>query len=538
MFDVNQSKPRKFRVKARNPWICLTALWLALPMTSLTQETSNTDEAEKTAASEPEAVSEEIISQETSAPEKAPELTRQVPNLLDITVIDGPDEGIIIEETLRQGMGSDEGIVIEETLRQGMGPDFNDELTVAELHEKFMLNFTGEQHPEAADLAETIVSRLERELGPEAPELVVPLNNLATVQEILGEWGAAEQNYLRSINIVEIHQGQYHADLIRPLTGLGLTYQSGGRHKEAIGTFQRAQHVTHRKDGVFSREQLDLLDRISENYVAINEYGEADRAQRLWFKINERNFGSDNVEVLPALEKLADWYVRSGQYANAVNAHNRSIKILENKYGENDLRLLKPLRGIAQAGNGRGRTNSQSTKALERADKILAQNPDAEPTERALTLIELADIYTITNKVAPAAEHYSQAWDVLSLRDDGLAAQQELLGQPVKLFHPVLYMSDDAFVRRRKGEYFVEIEFVVKPDGHVTDVKVIDADAPAEARRSVRQMARRARYRPRHENGIAIATEGVTYKQKVLIVDQDQQCTTFGGCRAGSSQFP
>lgn len=411
-------------------------------------------------------------------------------------------------------------------------------LTFEELQQEFLTNYNGERHPEAEELGEEIVRRVSREHGPESERLVVPLNNLATVQELMGDFDSAESNYIRSIRIVEKHQGRYSADLIRPLTGLGLTYQSAGQHREAIGTFQRAQHVTHRKDGVFSTEQLELLDRITENFIAIEDYEEADRAQRLALKVNERNMGHNSLDVLPALHKMADWFVQSGQYINAVNAYERSIDILEENHGKDHISLLKPLRGIAQAGGGRSRTNNQSTRALERAYEILEKNPDADPVERSLTLIELADIYTITNKSDEAATVYAEAWQTLSEVDDPNLARQELFGEPVKLFHPVLVVPEDSFVRRNRGDYFVEIEFMVQPDGHVTDISVIDGNAPAEARRMIRQLARRARYRPKFEDGAAIAAEGVTSKQEVKVIQAEPECLTLASCRRETARFP
>ena len=409
-----------------------------------------------------------------------------------------------------------------------------EELSILQLQDQFMTRFEDDQHEAARDLGEAIVLRMGREVGRDSLQLVIPLNNLATVYELLGDYESAEANYLRSVSLIEAKNGQYHVDLIRPLTGLGITYESSGRHQEAIATFRRAQHLTHRMDGVYSPEQLSLLQRISGNFVKMNDFGEADRAQRLWFKVNEHNVGRDNVDILPALYQLAEWYVHSGQYTNAINAYKRGIDILEDEFGEEDLRLLRPLRGIAEAGGGRARTNTRSIKALERADHILEVNPDADPFDRALTLIELADVYTVTNKSKLAKEKYAEAWTALSESQEEDEAKQELFGKPVKLFHPVLYMSQDTFNRRANGEYFVDIQFMVTPTGQVTDVKVVDSNAPPDARRLVRQMARRARYRPRYADGVATSTEGVESRQKVVIVEQQQACDpNFPGCRQG-----
>ncbi|MEM7284548.1 MAG: tetratricopeptide repeat protein, partial [Pseudomonadota bacterium] len=272
-----------------------------------------------------------------------------------------------------------DGVVAQEQLEISTLPNNVEELSTEEIQTRFIDEFNEERHREARDLGEVIVRRISRESGREALELVVPLNNLATVYELLSDYDLAEQHYARSINILEKNHGQYHKDLIRPLTGLGITFESAGRHQEAIASFHRAQHLTHRMDGVFTPEQLSLLQRIAGNFVKMNDFGEADRAQRLWFKVNEHNVGRDNVDILPSLYHLAEWYMHSGQYTNAVNAYNRGIDILEDEFGEEDLQLLKPLRGIAEAGGGRARTNTRSIKALERADHILEVNPEADP---------------------------------------------------------------------------------------------------------------------------------------------------------------
>ena len=69
-------------------------------------------------------------------------------------------------------------------------------------------------------------------------------------------------------------------------------------------------------------------------------------------------------------------------------------------------------------------------------------------------------------------------------------------------------------------EHFVEVEFTVTAEGRVTDTKTVATDANESMDKSVQIALRRARYRPRFENGAPVATKGVRHRQVLYSIVQ------------------
>ncbi len=73
------------------------------------------------------------------------------------------------------------------------------------------------------------------------PELVVPLVNLGTVLEELGDPDEAERHYHEAIDVATRNPGQHDGVMVTALNKLGsLAYRAGGRDNEAVALHQRA----------------------------------------------------------------------------------------------------------------------------------------------------------------------------------------------------------------------------------------------------------------------------------------------------------
>ena len=377
---------------------------------------------------------------------------------------------------------------------------------------EFKTHIEAEQLPQAVEAAQLVVELTEKEFGPNHIEVVTPLNNLATVQEQLGEYPAAEGNYRRSIKILEGAQGIYGERLVRPLTGLGLVYNAAGRYPEGLLVFQRAQHITHRNDGMYALDQLDILDGQTQSFLGLDEFAEADRTQRLALVVSERKLGKRSLGVVPALYKLGKWYQQTYQYTNQRILYRRALDILEAHHGPDDLSLVEPLRGIATSRYLEGIRRTEGERALERALEIVNKHPDVDSEERVRTLVDLGDWYITSSKADAGLPLYRQAWNLLH---GNLKLRESLFGRPVRLLYysPVITEGEPLSISNEPGEKYIDLEFMVTRRGRVANVKVVDANVRNIIQREVKFAASKARYRPRLENGVSVDTPVVRFRQ-------------------------
>lgn len=95
------------------------------------------------------------------------------------------------------------------------------------------------QYHEATILAERALAQAERILGPENPETLLTLNNLAVMHRSLGQLDEAEPLYLRALETQERILGPEHPDTLLSLNNLAVLYQAQGRLDEAESLLRR-----------------------------------------------------------------------------------------------------------------------------------------------------------------------------------------------------------------------------------------------------------------------------------------------------------
>jgi tetratricopeptide (TPR) repeat protein len=299
-------------------------------------------------------------------------------------------------------------------------------------HDQFLLLFEEKRYEEALAVAFNIVNLARQQYGDNDIRLVSALNNLATTQILTGDLTSAETNYKISIGLIEKNEGILSIRLINPLIGLGGTYNRLGKHEQSIQSFKRALHVNHVNDGFYNFEQFQIRDGLTESYVGLNEFEDANFQQQSQLEIYQRKLGMENPEIAPALYKLASWYERSGQAEIARLTYLNAYRLMRESYGKNSPKLIIPMVGIANtyARQGlMGESASYFKKALAIVDK--QETPDL--LQRAELHIELGDLYTRYGKNKSASENYGRAWNDLSSDELFLDQRDAYFEQPVRI---------------------------------------------------------------------------------------------------------
>lgn len=394
-----------------------------------------------------------------------------------------------------------------------------------------MLRLLEEERPADAVPAALEVVELTRELEPDdEAALVTPLTNLATAQLRAGDLLAAEGNYTAAITLVEKHAGIVSPRLITPLTGLAQTYAHAGQFVQATDSYERALHVNHVNDGFYNLEQFPLRDGLTESYRGQNDLDKANFHQTAQLQIMERRVGKASPELLPALSRLADWYERTGQMYSARLVHQDTARLIAASKGENDPALVEPLIAIASSyrlqamqaptadpAQGPDTLLPMSSVVLRKALGIVDQQPVPDPLQRARVLVEFGDLYLVWGKRNSSAQAYADAWQALSGNDNLVARRDEYFASPVRLHSPAAPLVYPASAAKLPATTklepgYVMVKFAVDPTGRVSSAEVLESDPAGLIDKSVLNAVRRSLYRPRHVDGAAVATEGLSLR--------------------------
>jgi tetratricopeptide (TPR) repeat protein len=413
-----------------------------------------------------------------------------------------------------------------------------------EVYREFRQSFDARRYQDALPVAQRLVALTEEQYGPDDRALVNPLANLGTTLFRMGDYTAAEEQYLRGVRILEASGSGTERLLLRPLQGLGATYFVTGHFEDARRVLRRAVDLSRNLDGLFNVEQLEVLEPLIESYVQLAEIAEAEKEHQYAFRVAESAYGRADLRMLRAHERYARWFEFVGRYTTARALHARALTIAERSAGKQSVETVEPLRGIARTyrlefangteeelGPGAGFNDPFGGSGFMPTDPANAQrlNPDGERAlrlalqaldntddhrTRGETLVELGDWHIATNSQAKAHESYREAWQQLQRAGD-----TELLDSPRLLAYrpPSASISRTRLNPESAEVREVEYRFTVMPDGRLSDFEQVESTAPDSIARAVLTSLRRARYSPRLVDGQPVATPGITLREKVAV---------------------
>lgn len=113
--------------------------------------------------------------------------------------------------------------------------------------------------------------------------------------------------YEAALKAVEQKGNAYDLELTETLMGLAASYEDTGDYASALPLYERASHITRVNHGLFSLEQVPIIERVIANQVARGDLLAADQQQEYLFYLHRRIHGDNNPDMLPIMQKFAEW---------------------------------------------------------------------------------------------------------------------------------------------------------------------------------------------------------------------------------------
>lgn len=371
-------------------------------------------------------------------------------------------------------------------------------------------DFTGARQP-----AEQVVAALER--TPEGPT-AADLLNLARIQAEFMEQDAAEINFLRGIELLEVADGEFATTLIAPYQALGRLYINSRRFPEAITALEQAQHISQRNAGLFNVEQSEIIDDITMAHLGAGNTLEARGLQLQRLDNAIRRFGENDPQLIPFHSHLGDYYDQSRLRTSAREQYAKALELQENEYGTDDPRLLPTLRKLVQIDLLLGRGEEAKTRLAETVER----SSGAQPSERAASLAVLGDWAIVQQDALAAADYYSRAY---AAAGGDAALANELFAEPQMIdFIPPLSAVDRGARRQPYVWGSIVLEFDVSAEGRAADVRTVEANPPELMDSAYNRRVRETHFRPKLLAGQPVPTSDVrlTHYFRVYLREADE----------------
>ena len=295
-----------------------------------------------------------------------------------------------------------------------------------------------------------------------------------------------------------------------------------GQFAEAREGFMEIQQALHRKEGVWTLSQLDILDYLQAIAVFTGDQESVDRLQILKLSVVEQNYPANHPATISATLAYGEYQQLKARYETARDIFRQtSEQRMETGFNPAPIRLLKNqyLRGVCC-----------KTSTFEEASLTLSEAQGVDQADRAKHLLDMGDLRVLSSRPETSVEYYREAGRAMPAlrthlskpaligisRGDRMArvyrdvideSRQRILLSPLAntksvgavTGHPLpvceshiqglLGAEDSASLEAR-------LALKVAPTGRAENVTVVASNAPARLTRLVKRLYEISRFRP------------------------------------------
>eukprot|EP00798_Chlamydomonas_sp_ICE-L_P018725 gene18725-25256_t len=256
--------------------------------------------------------------------------------------------------------------------------------------------------------AEAAEEEMQRILGPEHPDTLLSLNNLAGCLRDLGRSSDALPSYKRSLEVRERTLGPEHPDTLGSVNGLASCLSDLGWSSDALPLYERALEVRERTLGP---EHPRTLGSLSNMASCLSDLGRVSDALPLYeraLEVRERTLGPEHPSTLGSLTCLASCLDALGRSSKALPLYERALAVRERTLGPEHPSTLGSLGGLADCLSALGRS-SDALPLYERALEVSERTLGPDHPDTLGSLINLAYCLNALGRSSEALPLYERA---------------------------------------------------------------------------------------------------------------------------------
>jgi tetratricopeptide (TPR) repeat protein len=264
------------------------------------------------------------------------------------------------------------------------------------------------RYEEAEQLCHRALEGREEKLGPMHPATLSTIQSLAAVCRDRGRYEDAELLCHRALEGREETLGPQHPDTLNTVQNLATVYRDQGQYEKAEQLYHRALEGREGKLGPKHPDTLSTVQNLAAVYRDQDRYEEAEQLYRRALKGREEKLGPEHPVTLSTVQNLAVVYRNQGRYEEAKQLYHRALKGSEKKLGPQHPDTLRTVQNLAVVYRNQGRYEEAEKLyrwALEgREEKLGPKHPDTLRTTQ-----NLAVVYRDQDRYEEAEELYGRA---------------------------------------------------------------------------------------------------------------------------------
>ena len=227
---------------------------------------------------------------------------------------------------------------------------------------------------DAESLLQRALEGRERVLGPEHPDTLTSVDNLAVLLESTGDYVQAEPLYRRALEGYERVLGPEHPHTLASVNNLALLLESTGDYVQAEALYRRALEGRERVLGPEHPSTLVSVNNLAALLYSKGDYVQAEPLYRRALEGYERVLGPEHPDTLASVNNLAALLYSKGDYVQAEPLYRRALEGYERVLGPEHPHTLKSVNNLAVLLYSKGdyvQSEPLYRRALEGSERVL-----------------------------------------------------------------------------------------------------------------------------------------------------------------------
>jgi eukaryotic-like serine/threonine-protein kinase len=273
--------------------------------------------------------------------------------------------------------------------------------------------YLGEPDRAIRQFERALALRRQTKLGPDHPDMVASIANLAVVYRDAGRNSESIPLLEEVVAKMKSAHGPDHLDTLTSITNLAVAYRDAGRFSDAIPLLKQSLKAKEAKLGPDAPQTLMGRNTLALAYRDAGRIAEALPFQKETLELTERKLGRDQPTTLTAMNSLALIYQDAGRIAEAVPLFEEVLKRRHAALGADHPSTVNSTNNLAVAYRAAGRS-AEALPLLEQTLKGRRARLGFEHPETLASMDSLAAAWLETGRTAEAESLWR---DCLAIRE-------------------------------------------------------------------------------------------------------------------------
>ncbi|WP_299485224.1 tetratricopeptide repeat protein [Acaryochloris sp. IP29b_bin.137] len=272
------------------------------------------------------------------------------------------------------------------------------------------------EYATAIPLAKKVLQLYRQQLGPDAPQVVTALNNLALLYRVQGRYAESEPLFKESLSILRKSLPPSHPAIAQSLNNLAGLYESQGRYSEAEPLFKESLSILRKSLPPSHPDIATALNNLAGLYESQGRYSESEPLYKESLSIRRKSLPPSHPAIATALNNLAGLYESQGRYSESEPLYKESLSIKRKSLPPSHPSIAVSLNNLATLYRVQGRYSESEPLYKESLSVKRKSLPPSHPSI-ATALNNLASLYESQGRYSESEPLYKES---LSIRRKSL----------------------------------------------------------------------------------------------------------------------